>query len=240
MSIKTEKIKYVAYDADDTLWANEPIFVDIQERCASLLAPYLAEGLDFEAELYARERENLRLFGYGVKGFILSVLETCIQISDFRLTAHEVQQIIDWGKEMLQHPVTLLPDVSYSIDALENYYRLLVITKGDLFDQENKLARSGLADRFWRVEIISEKNPESYQQVLNQHGIQAEEFIMLGNSLKSDILPVLQIGGQAIHIPAKQNWVHEQVSERALEGYRYEQAPLKVATEWLLAGRPFI
>lgn len=236
-----ESLQYVAFDADDTLWVNEPIFVRIQERCAELLGDFIEDSARFEAELYARERENLKLFGYGVKGFILSVIETCIELSDYRLHARQIQQVIDWGKEMLTQPVKLLDHVAFAIDALENYYQLLVITKGDLFDQENKLARSGIADRFHYVEIVSEKDPATYRRILEQYQIPPESFLMIGNSLRSDILPVLELGAQAIHVPFQQTWAHEQVAKHQLDGHTYLEAKsLREATEWLLDGRVVI
>ncbi len=202
-------ITHVAFDADDTLWENEHIFVDAKERCSDLLASYLPRGVSLEQALYERERVNLALFGYGIKGFMLSLIETVIQLSDGRVTGAELQRLLDIGKEMLLHPVNLLPEVEETLRQLAPRYPLLLITKGDLFDQENKVARSGLADYFQGIHIVSEKTPAAYSDILARHGIDPAGFLMIGNSLKSDVLPVVEIGGRAVHLPHEYTWIHE-------------------------------
>lgn len=200
-------ITVIAFDGDDTLWHNESIFSVTQERFRSLMRPYQSDQLD--ERLFAIETRNLRLFGYGVKGFILSMVETAIEVSNGRISAEEIQNIIDVGKAMLDHPVEPLEGVRETVEALRTRYRLMVITKGDLFDQESKLARSGLADLFWRVEIVSEKDEQTYRRILHDAEINADEFMMVGNSIRSDILPVVALGARAVHVPYTLTWAHE-------------------------------
>ncbi len=219
---KYETIKIIAFDADDTLWVNEPIFTQTQEKLKGLLRNYTSPG-QLDGQLYETERNNLHLFGYGVKGFTLSMIETAIQLSGGKLGGQEIQKVIDMGKEMLQHPVELLDGVQEAIEELSNYYPLMVITKGDLFDQENKLARSGLAKYFKYVEIVSEKDEATYREVFQRHGIKLEEVLMVGNSLKSDILPICKLGGKAVHIPFHTTWQHEQVETHEVNGFEYEE-----------------
>lgn len=208
-SIDRSSITHIAFDADDTLWANENIFVNAKSTCQTILRQYLEPGQELDDALYAFERKNLALFGYGIKGFMLSMIETAIELSGGQVNGQDIQKIIDVGKEMLEHPVKLLPYVTEAIDILEDTYPLMVITKGDLFDQENKLARSGIGHHFQKVEIVSEKNPATYQDICDRHSIAPKGLLMIGNSLKSDILPVVEIGGQAIHIPFHYTWQHE-------------------------------
>ncbi|MEL7163178.1 MAG: HAD family hydrolase, partial [Bacteroidota bacterium] len=218
------------------LWANENVFVNAKDRCLELLAPYLPPGLALEEALYRFERQNLALFGYGIKGFMLSMIETAIQLSVGKISGAEIQRIIDLGKEMLVHPVELLPYVREAIDHLEDHFQLLVITKGDLFDQENKLARSGIGHHFPVVEIVSEKNPATYRSILERHAIDSARFLMIGNSLKSDVLPVLEAGGRAIHLPYEYTWVHERTAVEATPDY-WEAASLEEVVEAVLAAR---
>lgn len=194
-------ITHIAFDADDTLWGHEHVFVDAKKRCLDLLVPYLKPGMDLEEELYRFEKKNLQIFGYGVKGFVLSMIETAIELSDGRVSGTELQRIIDLGKEMLAHPINLLPYVAQALQKLKDRYTLIVITKGDLFDQENKIARSGLAHHFSAVEIVSEKNVETYRAVFIRNGIDPAKLLMIGNSLRSDVLPVVAAGGRAVHLP---------------------------------------
>lgn len=208
--INPSKITHIAFDADDTLWAHENVFVDAKKTATALLKPYLGER-DIEAELYRFEKKNLAIFGYGIKGFMLSLIETAIELSEGKITGNEIQQIISMGKEMIGHPINLLHYVKEAIDILEDHFTLMVITKGDLFDQENKIARSGIGHHFKLVEIVSEKSADSYQRICDKHAIAPNQLLMLGNSMKSDILPVLEIGGQAIHIPFEYTWHHERV-----------------------------
>jgi putative hydrolase of the HAD superfamily len=200
----------IGFDADDTLWHNESIFEKTHERYRALLARYHDAGT-VERTLFATEMRNLDLYGYGVKGFTLSAIETAIQLTAGKIRADEIQQLIGLGREMLSHPVEVLEGVTETLAHLAQHHRLLVITKGDLRDQERKLAKSGLAESFERVEIVSEKNELTYANIFRRHQIAAEEFLMVGNSLKSDILPVLALGGAGAHIPYHLTWTAERV-----------------------------
>lgn len=216
-------IELVAFDGDDTLWHNEGIFSMTQANFAELMEPYVEEE-DLDERLFATEMRNLRLFGYGVKSFTLSMIETAIQLSHGRVTAHEIQSIIEAGRGMLEHPVELLDGVEAAIDAVSARYPVMLITKGDLFDQESKLARSGLGERFEAVEIVAEKNETCYRRILTQRGVVADRFVMVGNSGRSDILPTLALGGWAVHVPYPLLWTHERVEEERLEAYdRYRR-----------------
>lgn len=219
-SMDLSGITHVAFDADDTLWAHENIFVDAKARCLKLLSPYMKEGMNLEEELYRFERKNLKIFGYGVKGFTLSMIETAIELSDGKISGAEIQQVIDLAKEMLNHPINLLPGVETALDALENHYTLMAITKGDLFDQENKLARSGVGDYFEIVEIVSEKTADTYRDIFRRHKIDPSGLIMIGNSLKSDVLPVIEAGARAAHLPFEYTWHHEAVTETKEEYWK--------------------
>jgi putative hydrolase of the HAD superfamily len=213
-------IKTIAFDADDTLWVNEPIFTQTRLQLEEILSQYMPVD-HLEADLYKNESRNLSLFGYGIKGFMLSMIETAIEMTSQQVSGTDIQKIIDLGKEMLRHPVELLPGIEATLEALEDRYELMIITKGDLFDQETKIARSGLADYFKRVEIVSEKSPETYQELISRHQIDIDNFLMIGNSLKSDVLPVCQIGGSAIHIPFHDTWVHEKIPPHKANGVEY-------------------
>jgi putative hydrolase of the HAD superfamily len=202
-------IDVVGFDGDDTLWHNESVFSVTHDRFRELLAPYADGGL-LDERLYATEMANLRLFGYGVKAFTLSMIETAIDLSGGRIAAGDIARIIDAGKNMLAHPVDLLPGVESTLDAVaEAGYQLMLITKGDLFDQEAKLARSGLAGRFWRVAVVARKDTRTYRKVLADHFVDASGFVMVGNSVPSDVLPVLEVGGRAVHVPYPLTWAHE-------------------------------
>jgi putative hydrolase of the HAD superfamily len=207
-------VEVVALDGDDTLWHSEVVFADVQARFRDLLAPYVEESIEqLDAHLLDVERRNLPIFGYGVKGFLLSLVETAIQVTDGAIRAQDIQAVLDLGKAMMDHPVELLDGVEEVIEALEGRYRLMVITKGDLIHQETKVARSGLAERFWAVEIVAEKDVATYQRILDRHGIAPGAFLMAGNSVRSDILPVLEVGGRAVHVPYHITWEHEQVDD---------------------------
>jgi putative hydrolase of the HAD superfamily len=201
-------ITTLAFDADDTLWHNESIFALSQQRFAELLSDY-ADAETLGARLLETERGNLGVFGYGVKGFTLSLIETAIAVTEGRVPADIIRALIDLAKMMLTHPVEPLPDVAETLDALKGRYRLIVITKGDLFDQEAKIARSGLGDLFDAVEIVSEKDEAVYRRILARHGDGPDKAVMIGNSLRSDILPMLAAGGHAVHIPYHLTWAHE-------------------------------
>ena len=210
----------IGFDADDTLWHNEQLFALTQGKFRDLLAPYGdAEWID--KQLYATETRNLAHFGYGIKGFTLSMVETAVELTGGRIMGHEIGQIVEWGRVMLSSPVELLPGVEEVVAALGEQYELLLITKGDLFDQESKLARSGLGGYFRHVEIVREKDAAVYAAILKKHSVIPGDFLMVGNSVRSDILPVLNIGGQAAHIPYAITWQHElaELPETGLNGY---------------------
>lgn len=214
------KLTTLAFDADDTLWVNEPIFSEAQERCKSIASQFMAPE-DLNSKLYEIELKNLEYFGYGIKGFMLSMIETLIQVSDSNISARDVRKIIELGKEMIQHPVHLIEGVEDTLQTLGKDYELMIITKGDLFDQESKIARSGLGDLFDKMEIVSDKTPEHYSRVLAKYQIPIDNMCMIGNSLKSDILPICALGGHAIHIPFHTTWVHERVEPHHTEGKKY-------------------
>lgn len=209
--MNVQQITHIAFDADDTLWVNEPHFNHVEEKFEQLLTDYVSKE-ELTGSLYATERKNLEIFGYGAKGFMLSMIETALELTEGKIPGTAIQSIIDWGKALIQQPIDVLPDIPGVLDALKTQYTLLIITKGDLFDQESKIARSGLADHFEEIEIVSEKKPAVYQKILTKYRISPAHFLMIGNSLKSDILPTLEIGANAVHIPYHTTWVHEQVS----------------------------
>jgi putative hydrolase of the HAD superfamily len=202
----------VAFDGDDTLWHNESIFSVTQERFRDLMAPYV-DGADMDDRLHETELRNLELYGYGVKSFALSMIETAIEVSDGRVTSGEIAALLDAGKQMLAHPVELLDGVAEAIDAVSEHHDVMLITKGDLFNQESKLARSGLGERFSAIEIVSEKHEDTYRRILDRHGIDARRFVMVGNSLRSDISPVLELGGWGVHVPYHLLWRLELVDD---------------------------
>jgi putative hydrolase of the HAD superfamily len=198
----------IGFDADDTLWHNETIFENVHQRYCALLAEY-HDAATVERTLFETEMRNLELYGYGIKGFTLSAIETAIHLSNGRIGAVEIRQLIELGHDMLAHPVELLEGVLEVVRDLSPRHRLMVITKGDLRDQERKLAKSGLADHFRHVEIVSEKDEPTYAAILRRHAIAPERFVMVGNSLKSDVLPVLALGGSAVHVPYTLTWAGE-------------------------------
>ncbi|MEO6720278.1 MAG: HAD family hydrolase [Ferruginibacter sp.] len=203
-------IKVIAFDADDTLWINEPYFQEIEKRFCSLLEDYLPQHT-LAKELFKTEIQNLPLYGYGVKGFMLSMIETGLRISNNTLNIEVLSKAIEYGKELLEKPIELLEGVEEVLKALKGHYRLVVATKGDLLDQERKLKKSGLEHYFHHIEIMSDKQEADYSKLIKHLDIQPSQFLMLGNSLKSDVLPVLSIGGHGIHIPYHTTWAHENV-----------------------------
>jgi putative hydrolase of the HAD superfamily len=220
MKDKTERFDVIAFDADDTLWHNETLYNMTQERFKELLAPY-HDGEIVDRELYETEMRNLTRYGYGIKAFTLSMIETAIELTDGRVGGSEIRQIIDFAQEMIAAPVRLMNGIEETLTALAADYRLMIITKGDLFDQETKIARSGLVDHFDLIEIVSNKRPETYAELLARNGIAADRFLMVGNSLPSDILPVLEIGGHGVHIPYHITWAHEVLDDSEVidDGY---------------------
>ena len=207
-------ITVVGLDGDDTLWHNETRFHVTQENLNELLHRHVPKA-DVHGHLFEVEMRNLGTYGYGVKSFTLSMIETAIELTQGRIPAADLEVILGWGKRMLMQPTELLDGVEEALHELGRY-DLLLITKGDLFDQESKLARSGLADLFMGVEILSDKNATSYGRVLARRGIKPAEFVMVGNSLRSDIVPVIELGARAVHIPYEVTWHHEHVPEDSL------------------------
>ncbi|GGF26946.1 HAD family hydrolase [Hymenobacter cavernae] len=214
----------IAFDADDTLWPNQPHFDYAEAQLAALLAHY-ADSDTLGKRFYEVWQQNMHLFGYGAKSFMLSMIETVIQLTDGTVTGTEIQQILDYGKRLLDFPIELLPGVEEVLAELKQRgVPLMLLTKGDLFDQESKLARSGLGDYFDHVEIVSEKNEATYQRILTRYQVLPADFVMVGNSLKSDILPVAKLGARAVHVPYHATWVHEEVPAEKLAGVRFERA----------------
>jgi putative hydrolase of the HAD superfamily len=202
----------IAFDADDTLWHNETLYRATEDKFIQLLSRYRhAEAI--EEALHAAEVRNLQRFGYGIKGFALSMIETAIELSEGRIQGGDIQAIIDFAKEMIDAPVRLFEHAQETVAGLSASHDLMLITKGDLLDQETKIARSGLGGYFTYVEIVSQKTSAVYETLLAKHSIDPERFLMVGNSLKSDILPVVAIGGQAVYIPYDLTWVHEIVGD---------------------------
>ncbi len=203
-------IEVIALDGDDTLWYSEHLFVDTQDRFRDLVRPYVEVDDDaLDARLLDVERRNLPLFGYGVKAFTLSLVETAIEVTEGRIPGADLQAVLDLGKVLIDHPVEVLDGVREAVDALSDRYRVMVITKGDLLHQETKVARSGLAELFWHVEVVSEKDEVTYRRVLDRHHIEPATFVMVGNSVRSDVLPVLALGGRAVHVPYSVTWALE-------------------------------
>ncbi|RKE87248.1 HAD family hydrolase [Epilithonimonas arachidiradicis] len=202
------KIKTIAFDADDTLWINEPYFQEAEKQFCRLLEDYLPQH-SVSQELFKTEMKNLHLYGYGVKGFILCMIETASRISNATIPVKLIDEIVSIGHELLQKPIELLSGVSETLDKLKGNYRLIVATKGDLLDQERKLKNSGLEGYFHHIEIMSDKKVGDYQKLLKHLDCKPENFLMLGNSIKSDILPVMELGGYAAHIPYHVTWAHE-------------------------------
>ena len=215
------KIKVIAFDADDTLWENDPYFLETEKKLCALLEDFLPQHTTSQ-ELFKTEMANLSLYGYGIKGFMLSMIETAIRISDKRINNGIIEKIIQYGKELLAKPIELLDGVEEVLQTLKGKYRLVVATKGDLLDQERKLKKSQLEHYFHHVEVMSEKGETDYIKLIKHLDIKPEEFLMLGNSLKSDIMPVLAIGGYGIHIPYHTTWAHEQV-EYSIEHPNFKQ-----------------
>lgn len=201
----------LAFDADDTLWHNETLYAETQEAFRALLRPFHDDAW-IDARLHETEMRNLGRYGYGVKGFTLSMIETALELTEERLDGTGVRRILELGQAMLARPVEPLPGVAEVLAELAPAFDLMLITKGDLFDQETKLAKSGLGHHFSRVEIVSEKDETTYAALLRRHGLRPGAFTMVGNSVKSDILPVLALGGRAVHIPYHLTWAHEVVA----------------------------
>ncbi|PST82229.1 HAD family hydrolase [Pedobacter yulinensis] len=203
-------IKVIAFDADDTLWANEGYFQEVEQTYYDLMAPYASQA-ELSRSLHETILQNLPLYGYGTKGFILSLTEAALVASGENLPGTLLRKILELGKRQIDQPVELLDGVEEVLSALRPRYRLVLATKGDLLDQERKLRKSGLMPYFHHIEIMSEKDEGNYTKLIKHLDINASELLMIGNSLKSDVLPVLKIGGYAIHVPYHITWAHEMI-----------------------------
>jgi putative hydrolase of the HAD superfamily len=210
----------IGFDADDTLWHNENIFVNVHARFCELLGHH-HDSAEVERVLFATEMRNLELYGYGVKSFTLSAIETAIELTEGRIGTDEIRELIQQGRDMLAHPVELLDGVPETLADLADEHPLILITKGDLRDQQRKLTKSGLADRFRHVEIVAEKDTDTYAKILRRHAVDPRRFFMVGNSLKSDILPVLALGGGGAHVPYPLTWQHERVDTAPVADGRF-------------------
>lgn len=226
-------ITTVGLDADDTLWHNETIFRLTHRRFVELLAPYCDDDVRMEATLAEVEKRNLRLYGYGVKGFTLSMIETAMELTADKVSIGVIKQILAAGREMLNEPVEPLPGVEKALAELSERYRLVLITKGDLLHQETKLAASGLGDLFAAVEIVSEKDADTYRRVFDRHGTGASQAVMAGNSMRSDILPALEAGAWGALIPYPLVWAHEAADAPAGHGRYKELASISELPGWV-------
>ncbi len=204
------KIKVIAFDADDTLWINETFFREAEKDFAKLLSGYETEN-KIHQELYKKEIDNLKIYGYGVKGFVLSMVECALELSNYKVNQKIIDKILEIGKEMLAQPIDLLDGVEEVLQKLQGRCKIIVATKGDLLDQEQKLEKSGILKYFHHTEVMSDKKPADYLKLIKHLDIQPSELLMIGNSLKSDVLPLIEIGAAAIHVPFHTTWAHEQV-----------------------------
>lgn len=211
MEISYKNIKVIGFDADDTLWVNETYFRDAEEAFAKLLSQFETPN-KIDQELFKMEMENLPVYGYGVKGFILSMVEMALELSNNTVSNLTIAKILAIGKDMINKPVELLDGVEEVLKTFSKDYRLILVTKGDLLDQERKLEKSGLINYFHHIEVLSDKKEANYSKLLNHLDIKPSEFLMIGNSLKSDVLPLINIGAEAIHIPFHTTWAHEEVT----------------------------
>jgi putative hydrolase of the HAD superfamily len=221
VEIDYSNIKVIGFDADDTLWVNETYFREAEEEVGYLLSHYETPN-KIDQELFRMEIKNLPIYGYGVKGFVLSMIELALELSNNSVSNEIIGKILDIGKGMINRPIELLDGVEEVLKTLSKDYKLIVATKGDLLDQERKLEKSGLIDYFHHVEVLSEKQEANYSKLLKHLEINPAEFLMVGNSLKSDILPLVNIGCRAIHIPFHTTWQHEKVSESETNGSDYD------------------
>ncbi len=211
MGLDFSDIKVIAFDADDTLWVNETYFRNAEEEFASLLDSFETKN-KIDQELFKMEMKNLATYGYGIKGFTLSMIESALEISNNSVSQATISKILNLGKDMILKPVELLDGVKEVLQVLKKKYKLIVLTKGDLLDQERKIKNSGLTKYFHHIEVLSDKKEENYLNLLDHLEIDVKEFLMIGNSLKSDVLPIVNIGGHAIHVPFHTTWKHEEVA----------------------------
>lgn len=221
MEVNYNNIKVIGFDADDTLWVNETYFRDAEAEFAKLLNGF--ETLNkIDQELFKMEMKNLSVYGYGVKGFVLSMVEMALELSNNTISNETISKILDIGKTMINQPVELIEGVEDVLKTLAPHYKLIVATKGDLLDQERKLERSGLLDYFHHIEVLSDKKEANYSKLLNHLDIKPSEFLMIGNSLKSDIIPLVNLKAQAVHIPFHTTWIHEQVEAKETNRKAYK------------------
>jgi putative hydrolase of the HAD superfamily len=204
------KIKVIAFDADDTLWVNETYFREAEKEFAQILSGYETQN-KIDQELFKTEIKNLAIYGYGIKGFVLSMVECALELSNYQLAQKSLEKILNIGKEMLEKPIELLDGIEEVLQSLQGKYKLVVATKGDLLDQERKLEKSNLLKYFHHIEVMSDKKEKDYQKLIRHLDIHPSEFLMIGNSLKSDVLPLIVIGSSAIHVPFHTTWAHENV-----------------------------
>jgi putative hydrolase of the HAD superfamily len=221
MEIDYSNIKVIGFDADDTLWVNETYYREAEEQFAKLLSAYETTN-KIDQELFKKEMENLDMYGYGIKSFILSMVEAALEISNNSVSHTSILDILDIGKTMINKPVELLDGVEEVLQTLSIKYRLILATKGDLLDQERKLENSNLTKYFHHIEVLSDKKEANYSKLLNHLDINPSEFLMVGNSLKSDVLPLVNIKAQAIHVPYHTTWEHEKVNEEDTNGKVYK------------------
>ncbi len=220
MNKKYENIKVIGFDADDTLWVNETYFREAEMEVQRLLSEYETPN-KIDQELFKMEMKNLPLYGYGVKAFILSMVEVALELSNYNISNKTIDAILNIGKNMLEKPVELLDGVEEVLNTLSKKYRLILATKGDLLDQERKLEKSGLTRYFHHIEVLSDKQESNYSNLLNHLDINPSEFLMIGNSLKSDVLPLVNIKANAVHVPFHTTWAHEEVSKKETNGKTY-------------------
>ncbi len=218
--MKYNDVKVIGFDADDTLWVNETYFRNAEEEFAALLSRYETPN-KIDQELYKMEIKNLPLYGYGVKGFMLSMVEMALELSNHSVSNDVIDEVLKIGKRMINKPVELLEGVENVLNVLSKDYKLIVATKGDLLDQERKLEKSGLIKYFHHIEVLSEKKEDNYQKLLHHLDIDPNHFLMVGNSLKSDVLPIIGIGAKAIHVPFHTTWEHEKVGANDVNGKDY-------------------
>lgn len=216
-----DKIKIIAFDADDTLWINMSLYLEAVGKIKEIFRRY-ANFTSIPEDVYRIEKENISLLGYGTKSFIISMVESAIKVSSNKIKANDIQEIISIGKNLINNPVVLLDNVENVVKKLASKFNLMLLTKGELFEQENKIVRSGLSEYFRYIEIVGEKNKQTYYDIVQKYNISPKNFLMIGNSIKSDIMPVLGIGGNAVYIPHKDTWYHEQMphSNEAMDYYK--------------------
>lgn len=227
-----ENIKVVAFDADDTLWDNEIYFQETEKNFCNLMQEYLPKE-EVSKELFKTEMQNLPIYGFGIKGFALSMIETALRISDNKISPQIINQIIELEKELLNKPVEILEGVVDVLNSISRKFKIVVATKGDLLDQERKLNKSGLECYFDHIEIMSDKKNKDYLKLMKHLKCNLDEFLMIGNSLKSDILPILEIGGYAAYIPYHVTWTHEIIDNNISDSHYIHLSQIKDILEYL-------